>query len=201
MNINDQNLIKIVMQCKSIREVIRELGYTYTGSRYNFVKRAIQRLKIDITHFVFKPPTYTNQQLATAISSSKTLTETIHKLGLVYGGATRKNVCQRIQRLKLDTSHFILHYRKSIPLEMLMVKESQVKNSVNFKNRLIAAGILKASCQQCGITHWLGQPAPLELHHENGNHYDNRLKNLKLLCANCHRLTPNWGGKKKGYSL
>ena len=29
---------------------------------------------------------------------------------------------------------------------------------------------------------------PLELHHINGNHNDNRLENLQILCSNCHSL-------------
>ncbi|HCW05920.1 MAG TPA: hypothetical protein DGG95_00985 [Cytophagales bacterium] len=37
---------------------------------------------------------------------------------------------------------------------------------------------------------------PLELHHKNGNRYDNRLENLMLLCPNCHTLTENYRGKK-----
>ena len=35
----------------------------------------------------------------------------------------------------------------------------------------------------------MGVPIALELHHVNGNHYDNRLENLLVLCPNCHALT------------
>ena len=36
---------------------------------------------------------------------------------------------------------------------------------------------------------------PLELDHINGDRYDNRLENLRVLCPNCHSLTPTHRGR------
>ena len=56
------------------------------------------------------------------------------------------------------------------------------------RKKLIEEGIKENKCenQECGITEWHGKFLPLELHHINGNHYDNRLENIILLCSNCH---------------
>lgn len=42
----------------------------------------------------------------------------------------------------------------------------------------------------------MDKPIPLELHHINGVHNDNRLENLQILCPNCHAFTDNYSGKK-----
>ena len=55
--------------------------------------------------------------------------------------------------------------------------------------------IKEYKCERCGRTEWEGFPIPLELHHLNGVHNDNRLENLQILCPNCHALTDNYSGK------
>ena len=50
-------------------------------------------------------------------------------------------------------------------------------------------------CEKCGNTKWLEQQIILEVHHKDGDHLNNVLENLELLCPNCHALTENWRGK------
>lgn len=35
----------------------------------------------------------------------------------------------------------------------------------------------------------------MEVHHKDGDHLNNQLENLELLCPNCHALTENWRGR------
>ena len=73
-------------------------------------------------------------------------------------------------------------------------KKEFVKSPV-LKEKLIRDGIKEYKCELCGLSEWQGQPIPLELHHIDGNHYNNELDNLQILCPNCHALQPNNSGK------
>ena len=64
---------------------------------------------------------------------------------------------------------------------------SSVKSS-KLKDKLIRDGLKANKCEICGISSWLGVDLILELHHKNGNHYDNNLHNLMILCPNCHSI-------------
>ena len=64
--------------------------------------------------------------------------------------------------------------------------------SDKLKIRLINEGYLEPVCNMCGISRWLDGEVPLQLDHKDGNKDNNNLKNLRLLCPNCHALTPQY---------
>ena len=64
--------------------------------------------------------------------------------------------------------------------------------SDKLKIRLINEGYLKPECAMCGQSRWLDGEIPLQLDHKNGKKEDNSLRNLRLLCPNCHALTPQY---------
>ena len=100
----------------------------------------------------------------------------------------------------LDISHFnkgawnkgrkikSVSYQKA-PIQQVLIENSPHTNSSKLRIRLIKEGLKESKCEICGCTE------SLELHHINGNHQDNRLENLQILCANCHRKTNNFRGK------
>jgi hypothetical protein len=45
---------------------------------------------------------------------------------------------------------------------------------------------------------WEGGPIPLELDHVDGDRRNNDPSNLRLLCPNCHALTPTYRGRNIG---
>jgi HNH endonuclease/Bacterial regulatory protein, arsR family len=70
-------------------------------------------------------------------------------------------------------------------------------NRNDLRLRLLAEGLKDARCEECGLTEWRGRPAPLQLHHINGDGQDNRPENLQILCPNCHSQTDSWGGRNR----
>jgi hypothetical protein len=63
------------------------------------------------------------------------------------------------------------------------------------RQKLIQDGLKKDSCELCGYSEWMGKKIPLELHHVDGNRFNNALNNLQILCPTCHSLTPNHSRK------
>jgi hypothetical protein len=64
-------------------------------------------------------------------------------------------------------------------------------SSHTLKLKLIEEGIREYKCERCNNITWQDSPIPLELHHINGNRFDNNFSNLSILCPNCHSLENN----------
>lgn len=73
------------------------------------------------------------------------------------------------------------------------IKSTNVKSHL-LKTKLIRDGLRENKCELCGISDWNGCILPLELHHIDGNHYNNNLENLQILCPNCHSIQPGNAG-------
>lgn len=136
---------------------------------------------------------YTRDVLENAVKNSNSFASVCRFLGLQDKGANLMHIKNKIKGYQIDTSHFTHRfwdtsvYGKPKPLNEIL--EQGVKySSSKLKWRLLKEGVKKYQCEKCNSTNWCGQPIPLELHHINGNHYDNRLENIILLCPNCHSL-------------
>jgi predicted HNH restriction endonuclease len=72
-------------------------------------------------------------------------------------------------------------------------------NHKTFKRHLIIK--YGEKCMECDwdkINPLTGK-VPIQLEHTDGNSDNNSLDNLKLLCPNCHSLTPTYGALNKGF--
>lgn len=73
--------------------------------------------------------------------------------------------------------------------------------SHKLKQKLIRDGLKKDCCEICGVSVWNEVKLPLELHHKDGNHYNNDLNNLQILCPNCHSIQKGNSGANIGRYL
>jgi len=90
----------------------------------------------------------------------------------------------------------------SIPCQLKYIRRTRVEDNLktvgvrSLKNYLIDCRERK--CEVCGITQWMGKPAPVELDHRDGNPTNNELSNLRLICPNCHAQTNTYKGRNMG---
>ena len=54
------------------------------------------------------------------------------------------------------------------------------------------------SCKICGINDWQDKPIVLIIDHINGDHSNNNLSNLRLVCPNCDSQLPTFKNRNKG---
>lgn len=135
---------------------------------------------------------FSKEELANIVKNSYSYAQVCEQIGY-KGGSGPLAVKEMIEHYNFDISHF----------------KGQGWNKDNFNyerftygNNIKVAAALKAlvhlkghKCESCGLETWLDKPITLEIHHKDGDHLNNDIDNLSLLCPNCHSLTENWRGK------
>lgn len=146
---------------------------------------------------------YTLQDLKEAIKTSITKRQVLEKLNIIPAGGNYATLAKAIEYFQLDISHFKGRgwnkgrvFGPKRPIEVYLSNEFAIQ-TFKLKNRLLKEGIFDHKCTSCNLEEWLNKPIPLEIHHIDGNSSNNNLKNLQLLCPNCHALTDNYRGKNK----
>jgi hypothetical protein len=147
---------------------------------------------------------YTLEELKDALATSVSYRQTLDKLGVTPAGGNYSTLRKAITHFNLDTSHLKGQgWNKGKNLGPKRPIEDYLSNkhsctSHRLRKRLIEENFFEAKCYNCGQAEWLGNPIPLELEHIDGNHQNNTLENLTILCPNCHALTPTYRGRNKG---
>ena len=149
---------------------------------------------------------WTTEDLVKAIETSKSIREVIGKLNLIPAGGNYQHVKRIIEELKLDTTHFTgKGWRKNgifkgiyrVSLKSILIKNSSFQ-SFKLKKRLFAEGLKMPQCELCDWAEYSEDGRiPVELDHINGDHCDNRLENLRILCPNCHSLQLTHRGRNQ----
>lgn len=149
----------------------------------------------------------TKEEIESIVKESESYREVAEKIGYSPdGGSTIKTMKEMVKQLNIDVNHFKGQgHTKNVgrfktPLEKYLNNEVKI-TSYKLRNRLLKERIFEYRCSCCGLTEWLDQPIPLELHHKDGDKNNNSLENLELRCPNCHYFTDtyktkNWSTQK-----
>lgn len=138
--------------------------------------------------------TYEQKFIATC-NESESMNQAAIKLGMNY-----KTLCFHARRLNCFKTNQAGKGMKKVVKENVISLSEIFEGKANYqshklKKRLLKENIKKHQCESCHLEEWLNKPIPLELHHIDGNRYNNSLENLSLLCPNCHALTENYRAK------
>ncbi len=182
----------------SIRCIADSLGCSYTNVRYWLKKHG---LKSRGEHP--KRVTYANAQFKAAVKNSISIAGVIRSMKWATVGSNYQRVKAGVARLGLSTNHWKGQAHGSsrqptVPWTRILVKSSEYEIGRQRKERLIKEGMLRNRCAVCNrLPKWRGRSLVLRLDHINGDHYDNRLKNLRLVCPNCDSQLPTFCGRNK----
>ena len=152
---------------------------------------------------------WTHEQLVEAVRNVKSIRQLLLQLGIFGCGGNYPTIKRYLLLYQIDISHFTgqgwrtgtkVPIKAAAPLQNILVTGSGYQ-SFKLKRRLFAAGIKTRHCEECGWAKISDDGRmPLELDHINGDRYDNRLENLRILCPNCHSLKSTHRGRNKGVS-
>lgn len=151
------------------------------------------------------PYKYTFEFLEPIVAEATSVADVLRILGLRANGGTHSHISRAIKRYELDTSHFrrkpIGGLRPKLDATAILTRRDpgSRREKPHLLRRAMSESGVAYQCARCGIDGtWLGEPITLDVDHIDGDLHNNTLENLRFLCPNCHRLTPNFAGRSKG---
>lgn len=140
---------------------------------------------------------YDIEKIKIAVANNFSFVGAMRELGIPNKGGNHKTFKNIVRRNDIDTSHFDQY--KSVSKKTAFPVTYYFENRINIQSfkllrKLLNEGYKENRCEVCGITEWNGMPITLQLHHIDGDHLNNSLENLQVICPNCHSQTPNFRG-------
>lgn len=124
-----------------------------------------------------RPKCYICQQLH---CRQATLNSYLEKMGIVYAGQQNKKGQHKGTNLYLSADHYFGTDKHITPHKL--------------KEKILRDELKERKCEICGLSEWMEKPIPLELHHKDGDRYNNDFDNLQIICPNCHAQQPGNSG-------
>ncbi|MFD9370217.1 HNH endonuclease [Streptomyces sp. NPDC060020] len=205
-----ERLTEAASTSRTLTEALERLGVDPKSGSREYIRRRMNQLGVDVSHFERDGNRWTRRLLQEAVSTSSNMCEVLRHLGLDAVGGHHTHITRRVRTLGIDTSHFTGQIRtdrmrgnnRRRTVDEILRKDDSPHPTrtpgATLRRALLDLGV-QERCAECGIDAvWRGEPLPLEVDHINGDWRDNRAENLRLVCPNCHSTTDSYRGRGKG---
>ena len=139
------------------------------------------------------------EELEQLVKNSESLSDILRKQNKAISGAAIKVLKSKLEAYEIKY-HFLNkthRLKNNLSLDEILAK-GVVYQSSKLKIKLVQNGLKEDKCEICGCPNiWHDKPLVLQLDHINGDHYDNRIENLRIVCPNCHSQTETYCNKKE----
>lgn len=193
---------------RTMADLCRALGVFPGGGNYGLIRDVARRAQIVVPESSRRArlPTEEEGRLADLVAGARSHSEVLRALGRRPDGRDWYRYKASLAALAIEATHLGAGWKRGgvrPPTEA--EREAFLRRATTGEvgrgglgQRLIRYGIKEARCEGCERTEWRGEAIPLELDHIDGDRFNNRLDNLRLLCPNCHALTPTYRGRNMG---
>ena len=200
-NLQIKKLRKVISVATSINDALRRLDINpKDGRARKALKERCSQNGLIISNRNYK--NYTVNDVKKSAKSAICYADIMRAVGLSQHGGNLATIKRLVAENNIDISHFDVKRafarNKNIwSIDNIFCKDSNYHRP-NLRVAVLRFNIMEYRCSKCNNDGmWQGEELQLDLDHINGISNDNRIKNLRFLCPNCHRQTKTWGGKNK----
>lgn len=196
--------IKLNRGKKSIKEKLNKLGYKQSDfvSKNFYCEKKCEYCGNEFNSLISENRKFCSHSCSASLNNSNRVknTENYNEVKRKQYNKRKKKECLNCGKITTNKycSQTCQHEHKRNEVFKLIESGDTSLNSTKYKKYLIH--VHGEKCMNCG---WCeknptSNKIPIELEHIYGDSENNKLDNLRLLCPNCHSLTPTYKALNKG---